>query len=366
MTDTEQPRFFPALTGLRFVAAMLVLLFHYERANPLYLEFLQKCVGEFYIGVGLFFVLSGFLITHRYFDPKNASLKFSFSKYLQNRFARIYPLLFILASLTFLVRYFYSSANPDNEPSIYLLSISLLKGFSDVYFQEGISQSWSLSVEELFYVLAPVCFFLVRKNRYWWFALPFLAVGTGFCFVRFFEWFPYNGFFENTSFMLRYTFFGRSCEFFVGMALALLYRKYGRAQKGSWCTVSGIAGVFVCLVLMVQLKSDFEFGFLHPAGLWIHNLLLPTIGFAPLIWGLITEKNMVVRVLSSKAGQILGKSSYALYLLHLGIFYSLLSRISENTLFLFPAMVILSVLVWRYVEEPLHQFFRSRKDNSLT
>jgi peptidoglycan/LPS O-acetylase OafA/YrhL len=214
-----------------------------------------------------------------------------------------------------------------------------------------------------------------------WRRLPFfwsgrtVIGGLHFLFLRwepdfassgFFEWFPFYGFFENTSFMLRYTFFGRSCEFFVGMALALLYRKYGSAQKGSWFTFSGISGVLTCLVLMVQWKGQIEFGLFHPVGLWIHNLLLPTIGFAPLIWGLITEKNMVVRVLSSKAGQILGKSSYALYLLHLGILYSLLSRISENTLLLFPAMVILSVLAWRYVEEPLHQFFRSRKDNSLT
>ena len=364
--ETEQPRFFPALTGLRFMAATLVLFFHYEQSNPLFPDFLQKCVGEFYIGVSLFFVLSGFLITYRYFDPNTASSNFSFPTYLQNRFARIYPLFFILASLTFLVRYFYSSSNPDDEPSIYLLSISLLKGFSDVYYLKGISQSWSLSVEELFYVLAPVAFFLVRKNRYWWFALPFLAVGTGFCFVRFFERFPFYGFFENTSFMLRYTFFGRAYEFFIGMALAILYRKYGSVRKGSWFTVSGIAGVSACLLLMVIWKGDLEFGFLHPIGLWIHNLLLPTIGFAPLIWGLITEKNMLVRVLSSKTGQILGKSSYALYLLHLGIFHSLLSRISENTLFLFPAMVILSLITWRYVEEPLHQFFRSRKENSLS
>lgn len=361
MTDTEQPRFFPSLTGLRFVAATLVLLFHYERTNPLYPELLQKCIGEFYIGVSLFFVLSGFLITHRYFDPKNTSADFSFYKYIQNRFARIYPLFFILATITFIVRYFYSSSSPDDEPTIYLLSISLLRGFSEVFYLQGISQSWSLSVEELFYVLAPVSFFLVRKSRYSMFVLPLLAVGCGLCIVRFFSWFPFHGFFENSSFMLRYTFFGRSYEFFLGMALALLYSKFGRPGKGIWFTISGITGISVSVVLMMQLKGNLEFGFLHPAGLWIHNLLLPTIGFAPLIWGLITEKNILVRVLSSKPGQILGKSSYALYLLHLGIFYSLFSRISENTLFLFPAMVILSVFVWRYVEQPLHHFFRSGK-----
>jgi peptidoglycan/LPS O-acetylase OafA/YrhL len=363
MTETEQPRIFPALTGLRFVAAALVLIFHYERSNTLYPEFLQKCIAEFYIGVSLFFVLSGFLITHRYFFSGKGSKAFSFRRYLQNRFARIYPLFFILATLTFLIRYFYSSSFPEHEPSIYLLSISLLRGFSEVYYLQGMSQSWSLSVEELFYVLAPVSFFLVRKNRYWWFALPFLALAAGLCLVRLFTWFPFHGFFENTSFMLRYTFFGRSFEFFIGMALAILARKYGRSRKGIWFTVFGFTGISVFVVLMALLKGDLEFGFLHFSGLWIHHLVLPTIGFAPLIWGLITEENAVVRVFSTKAAQILGKSSYALYLLHLGVFYSLFSRISENTIFLFPSMVILSVFVWRYVEEPLHGFFQSGKGN---
>jgi hypothetical protein len=198
------------------------------------------------------------------------------------------------------------------------------------------------------------------------FALPFLALGAGLCIVRIFTWFPFHGFFENSSFMLRYTCFGRSFEFFIGMAMALMYRKYGRSGNGFWITASGITGILICVVFMARLKGDFEFGFLHPSGLWIHNLLLPTIGFAPLIWGLITEKNTLVLALSLKTVQILGKSSYALYLLHLGIFHSLLSRISENTLFLFPAMVILSLLIWFYVEEPLHQFFSSRKENSLS
>ncbi|HPI10518.1 MAG TPA: acyltransferase [Catalimonadaceae bacterium] len=368
MTNSEQPRFFPALTGLRFVAAVLVLLFHYERSNPLYPEFLQKCVAEFYIGVSLFFVLSGFLITHRYYDSGPGS-KFSFGIYLKNRFARIYPLFFILATLTFLIRFFYSSAFPEEEPRIYLLSVSLLRGFSEVYYLQGMSQSWSLSVEELFYLLAPVIFFLVRKNRFWWIGLPFLIIAFGLCIVRFFTWFPFHGFFENTSFMLRYTFFGRSLEFFIGMALAIQFRKSGGAfskKRGFRFTFSGIGGIVACVGLLAWLKGDLEFGLLNPQGLWIHNFLLPAIGFAPLIWGLITEENVLVRWLSSNAGQVLGKSSYALYLLHLGVFYSLLSRISDNTLFLFPAMVILSVFVWRFIEEPMHRFFRAEKGNSST
>lgn len=369
MTEKEQPRFFPALTGLRFVAAILVLLFHYERANPLYPEFLQKSVAEFYIGVSLFFVLSGFLIAHRYYDSGPGLEKFSFGSYLKNRFARIYPLFFILATLTFVIRYFYSSTIPEDEPRIYLLSISLLRGFSKVHYLQGMSQSWSLSVEELFYLVAPVAFYLVRKNSYWLIGIPIIAFGSGLCIVRFFTWFPFHGFFEDTSFMLRYTFFGRCFEFFMGVALAILYRRTWRSQsirKGFRFTLSGIAGIAFCVVLMVGLKGDLEFGFLHSQGLWIHNLLLPAIGFAPLIWGLITEENALVGWLSSSTGQILGKSSYALYLLHLGVFYSLLSRISDNTLFLFPAMVILSVLVWRFVEEPLHRFFRSEKENSTS
>ena len=67
---------FPALTGIRALAAFMVYIHHY---NPFSIEFFGKYIhdffSEFHIGVTIFFVLSGFLICNRYFDEPNFSFK---------------------------------------------------------------------------------------------------------------------------------------------------------------------------------------------------------------------------------------------------------------------------------------------------
>ncbi|WP_374226272.1 acyltransferase family protein [Flavobacterium oreochromis] len=98
--------------------------------------------------------LSGFLIANRYFDEKVI-----WKSYFINRFARIYPSFFILTTLTFL--YTSYKTNVFNA-EIYLSNITFIKGFFNNLKFTGIAQSWSLTVEEFFYLLAP--FFLLRKE----------------------------------------------------------------------------------------------------------------------------------------------------------------------------------------------------------
>ena len=351
----DQKSYFPALTGLRFLAAFLVLVFHYERANPIYPELIQAVLSEMYIGVSLFFVLSGFLIAHRYFIRDSDTPSPVIRIYLLNRFARIFPLLFVLSAITFLVRILFNERNFDSEWTIFLLNITLLKGFSKDFFLGGITQSWSLSVEELFYLLAPIIFLFIRKNLFWLVGLPIIFLGTGLLVVRFFSIFPFHGFFEDTSFMLMYTFFGRSIEFFTGISMAILLKQNVTPKLPFPFTWIGLTLTCLTVSMLIFSKGDLEFGFQHSTGLVLHNLVLPVIGFGPLIWGLITEKTWLSNLLSNGFMQLLGRSSYALYLLHLGVFQGLLSRISTNFLFIFPAIVLLSVAFYYWVEEPLNK-----------
>ena len=89
---------FPALTGIRALAAFMVFIHHYNPFNVAsFGNYTHDFFNEFHIGVTIFFVLSGFLICNRYFDDPN----FNFKSYLTKRFARIYPMYFILTTLTF-------------------------------------------------------------------------------------------------------------------------------------------------------------------------------------------------------------------------------------------------------------------------
>lgn len=85
-----------SLTGLRFVAAFYVFLFHIQIRWPLSsYPFVKKILDQGAIGMSLFFMLSGFVLAYRYADGRS-----SLKNYLINRFARIYPIYAVAALAT--------------------------------------------------------------------------------------------------------------------------------------------------------------------------------------------------------------------------------------------------------------------------
>ncbi|PWT72730.1 MAG: acyltransferase, partial [Bacteroidetes bacterium] len=90
--------YYPQLTGIRAIAAFMVFFFHF---NPFHEGFIFHFVNEFHVGVTVFFVLSGFLITYRYIDSFEFSREW-FSKYIINRVARIYPMYILITICAFI------------------------------------------------------------------------------------------------------------------------------------------------------------------------------------------------------------------------------------------------------------------------
>jgi peptidoglycan/LPS O-acetylase OafA/YrhL len=154
--------YFKALTGVRVIAAYMVFIHH---KNPFDENFFGTSIfdffREFHIGVTIFFVLSGFLIAYRYFEEENINFKY----YLVKRFARIYPVYFVLTTVTFLGYAIYYSKLDMNNLGLYFFNITFLRGFFDDLKFTGIAQGWSLTVEECFYFLAPLFLFLLKKVK---------------------------------------------------------------------------------------------------------------------------------------------------------------------------------------------------------
>jgi peptidoglycan/LPS O-acetylase OafA/YrhL len=348
---------FPALTGIRALAAFMVYIHHY---NPFTIEIFGKYThdffSEFHIGVTIFFVLSGFLICNRYFDEPY----FSFKNYLIKRFARIYPMYLILTTLTFVFFALVYSQNSWVDLQNYLYNITFLKGFSDDLKFTGIAQSWSLTVEEVFYFTAPLFFILINRSKFFLVLIPLLFIVVGLLLVSYFSGVNCNGFMKSINFMLDYTFFGRICEFFVGIGLAIIIRKYETSFKGF--TYFGLIGIILCVCILVSLKVEGGFGVDSFSGKVINTLVLPVIGIAPLFLGLIKEKTLISNFFSTKALQLLGKSSYIFYLIHLGIFVTILNKISSNQWFLFITLNLISILLFQYIETPLNRLIRKNKD----
>ena len=350
---------FPALTGIRMVAAYMVYLHHF---NPFYKKRFGSDVhyffDSFHIGVTIFFVLSGFLIAYRYYDVE----RFKFSTYMQNRFARVYPMYFLLTTMTFVFGYFFT---PDYDGfKSYILNITFLRGFFDDLKFSGIPQGWTLTVEESFYFLAPLFFVLVKYRKKMLILIPICFVVLGLFLFTIFKNIAFHGFLDNLNFVLGYTIFGRIAEFFVGIFLALIIlRDFKFTINFKYFTLLGMTGILISIYLLSLLESSPQSENLVLQKVAVNNLLLPIFGIMPLFYGLIKEKTFLTKLLSMPVIILLGKSSYLFYLIHIGFFRTLLNGISNNYIFLFLSLNIIAVFLYLFVEKPLNYFFRKKSRN---
>src|SRR5471030_1559314 len=113
------------------MAAYLVFISHFHEAfDENFPHIIKRFLGEFHIGVSLFFVLSGFLITFRYYNNFYLT-KDWFKQYLKNRVARIYPMYFILTVAAF-TWYFFTkdpiiTKGVGNPVALMLLNITFVR-----------------------------------------------------------------------------------------------------------------------------------------------------------------------------------------------------------------------------------------------
>ena len=369
--------FFNELTGIRAIAAYMVFLHHYNFffSAERYGNFIHSFVGEFHVGVTIFFVLSGFLICYRYYDKYNLRSNEWIVNYIQNRVARIYPIYFLVTTGTFSMILIHSShvnlaglnfpivpyggqgISVHHDIILYILNITFIRGFFDNFRFTGVGQGWSLTVEECFYIAAPLIFYCSKKMKL---IIPFLVIFfSGLLAWIIFRNINFYGFFGNLKFELYFTFFGRCFEFFVGIKLALIFKKSyeNKVSKSNYKTVIGILYIAICISVMVFVKGDKTYSTETFGGIVINNFFLP-IGVAILFLGLITEKTYLSKVLKSKIFILLGKSSYSFYLIHVAVISVLVGRVTHSTLIIFLVTNILSIILFKFIEEPCNKYIR--------
>jgi peptidoglycan/LPS O-acetylase OafA/YrhL len=363
MGKTSKPHI-PALTGIRAVAAYFVFLHHYPYLS---LDTLFGCMlNHLYLGVTMFFVLSGFVIAYNYFDSVELN-KGWFVEYFKNRVARIYPLYFFLLLI---------QGTPLGGGIGYWISnLTLTKGFSATHYLDGISPAWSLTVEETFYFLAPFIFYYLSskpfKIRYY---LKLLLAGyiTAHVLVGFGRLILWQGLFEDVTFTLFYTFFGRILEFLTGIFLARLlqHRKITmrldakiKAGFPKVTTLGVIALLLVDYLLARNFMAGNHFRYNIP---WLHNLTAP-IAIALLYYGILTEGSLLRSILSSRLFNLLGKSSYAFYLIHAGYVSGLITSLfgSHGILPHFILLNLAAILLYYYIESPMQRLIRNFKLSSI-
>jgi len=358
------------LTGVRFLAVTMIFLFHYAYKLSFTGALVTGILNQFFLGVQVFFVLSGFVICHKYFHNTEFKKDF-FSTYYLRRFARIYPSFFLLTTFTFIVWYFKTDID-SSFWKLYLLNITFLKGLSIEYYLTGIGPTWSLTVEVIFYLFSPFIFlFFKQKNTlllqviFWW--------ATGAIFVILFSVFPFEGFFENIQFVYFVTFFGRCFEFYSGIFLALhILGKY-KWQKPifpkfsfPFYTTIGFLVMAVITVSIYKVSQQYNTEASQTfAGIFLTNILFP-LSVVLFFFGLIKETSIIQKLFSSVLLQLLGKSSYAFFLIHTGVIATGVEKyLSRNIIILFITLQVLAIFLYKFFENPVNKWIRCKGETLI-
>jgi peptidoglycan/LPS O-acetylase OafA/YrhL len=170
---SSTPRYVKPLTGIRALAALLVLGMHTEQNVPAGLDLLLPFFVRGYLGVDLFFVLSGFIITHVYLASLASPNRYAVQIFLWHRLIRLYPVhVTVLAGLVAVVYLAHAYDIPLNEPdqwggSSLVWHLTLLHAWGALEKTGWNQPSWSISAEWFAYLLFPLlapALMLVRER----------------------------------------------------------------------------------------------------------------------------------------------------------------------------------------------------------
>ena len=331
--DLSQPsdRYRPDIDGLRAIAVMLVVNFH---------AFPEAMPGGF-IGVDIFFVISGFLITGiiaRELDQQ----RFSLVGFYNRRIRRIFPALIVVLAATLVLGWLwmlpaaYAQLSADVFASAAFFSnIALLlqSGYFDIESgKKPLLHLWSLGIEEQFYLCWPLILILAARLR-----LSILAAAAGIALASFVLNVALIGSNPVATFYLPFT---RAWELLAGGALACGWSRISQTAGASNWRAS--AGLLLIAAAAAVLDTHRAF-----PGWWA---LLPVAGSvlllsAPAAWG-------CRHVLASRPLVWIGLISYPLYLWHwpLLVFFGIVKfgplTLNERELILLASTLLAGLIYW--------------------
>jgi peptidoglycan/LPS O-acetylase OafA/YrhL len=356
----------PGLDGLRGIAFLLIFFVHTDYIN----------FG--WVGVQLFFVLSGFLITGILVDMKRALPGGTFFiKFYGRRFLRIFPLYYFYLALALVISLvFFNLGALTKKMEVFWEHLPYALTFTYNFFyvvakepSMFLSHFWTLSVEEQFYIIWPLLIFLTPEKHFRKLFIGAIVFGflfrLGFTLV--YQVHPSPAIVNGVAHGLYPLTFSHMDAF--GMGALLSQYKFPNSTK----QFAALAVTLPVIGFAANYLSTGSPGPLHGLGypylmdnayqfIWGYSLL--NYFFAVTI-DAVAREGLFRRVLDSKPLAYLGKISYGLYVYHLGVIFLLyrllgpsltMSKgLSQFVLMLleFAATFIVASLSYRFLEKPI-------------
>ena len=333
----ESKAFRPDIAGLRAIAVLSVVLCHFK---------IHALAGGF-VGVDVFFVISGYLITKNIMSDLNEG-RFSIATFYLSRARRIIPALFVTVAISFLIGMLWLAPGQfralAKESTHALLSISNIQYWreSNEYFATAAEQlpllhCWSLSLEEQFYLIWPAMLLLaVRVNR----LLGVIVLAAVASFVM--SLIVLRSDPQAAFFMMPF----RIYEFSIGALVIFAERRF--VVTNFVTSVLRVVGLLAIGLSVVWYDETIVFpGF---------AALLPALGTAVVIWAGHATK--APWLLANRFSQGIGAISYSLYLCHWPVMYFVRYIFGPDVFspwviaLLLLLMVCLAATMFRFVEQP--------------
>jgi peptidoglycan/LPS O-acetylase OafA/YrhL len=306
----------PSVDGLRGMAILLVLLLHFtiygvDRPSGGVLKFVYKTLETGWIGVDLFFVLSGFLITGILYRTK--AREHYFSRFYLRRTLRIFPLYFgvLVIATVVLPRVFADNVrfNGWREQGIwywtYTANVMVARHGWNLAPVQGLDHFWSLAIEEQFYLVWPLCVYLLDRQRLLLLCGLTMAASLGVRLAINLLGHPLAAYVLTPA---------RLDALAVGAIVALL-----AADERGLSPLRGLAWrVAVLSALVFAAIAAYRFT-TNPNDLVIQTLGYSVIAImfgAGLVITLSDGRTNVARWLSTRPLRLLGRYSYGLYVFH--------------------------------------------------
>lgn len=330
------------IEGLRAVAVLGVLLYHVD---------LPAFSGG-YLGVDVFFVISGYLII-RMIVAALASGRFRIGDFYRRRIRRIVPALVSTVAFTVAVaalcQFAGDFAKTAESGLAALLSVSnfyfLLSGgyFEGAAQYKALLHTWSLGVEEQFYLVMPALLVLLGRSRRLTRAVFAVGLIGSFALMVAIAQFGALGLSEKTSFFMMPT---RVWQFFAGGAISVFaFRARATTRTGDLIGWAGLACVLAA------------FAGVNPAArLSGLDAVQPTVGAMLLVYGVAGPGASVTKLLATRLLTFIGKISYSVYLVHWPLVslykYTFQTELDAVTQVVLVALsLLLGYLQWRHVEK---------------
>jgi len=298
----------PAIDGLRGLAILAVIGGHY------------KLHGNGAMGVILFFVISGHVITHSLLEEKSNNGRISFSNFYIRRVGRLVPMIILtcLLSIIFLlitsVPYstWYLGAIGMLTYTVNLMHLLGLEKNISSYFQ----YNWSLGFEEQFYLIWPTLVFYTCKNLMRYKLLLSLSISL-ILILSFLINFPTSVYGDPRNF----------CAILLGTIVAILIKifnaKHSRIPNRKKTNRIDVFSILVLAFLILNLiGSNFPIKFLRENG----KLTTALCGAILILLIIRNEPRLLIRMLTIRPLVLIGKISYTLYMLNI-LWFVLLERV---------------------------------------